>query len=139
MNRKGFTLMELLVVVLIIGILSAIAMPQYLKSVEKARASEAVTMLGAIGNAIDRYRMSNVDGSCTGISPDALDVVAPNAKNFTYTIPSVADTCKATAKRNNTANSYIINVEVNTTTGVKSFTCGDDPKKVCASLNLTNA
>lgn len=58
-NNKGFTLIELLVVVLIIGILAAIALPQYFKAVEKSRASEASTVLGAINHAQSIYNMSH--------------------------------------------------------------------------------
>ena len=44
-SKKGFTLMEVMVVVLIIGVLSAVAYPMYNKSVIKARAVEAINFL----------------------------------------------------------------------------------------------
>ena len=47
-NKKGFTLMELLIVVVIIGLLSSIAIPMYKKAVEKSRASEALTTMSAV-------------------------------------------------------------------------------------------
>ena len=57
--KKGFTLIELLVVVLIIGILSSIALPQYTNAVEKARTSEALSMIGSLKTGIDAYIMAN--------------------------------------------------------------------------------
>lgn len=55
MRNKGFTLVELLVVILIIGILSAIALPQYMKTVERARAAEAITILASLARAEQSY------------------------------------------------------------------------------------
>lgn len=53
--KKGFTLIELLVVVLIIGVLSAVALPQYQTAVERARATEALTLMNAISESAQRY------------------------------------------------------------------------------------
>ena len=57
--KKGFTLIELLVVVLIIGILSVVALPQYRKSVARARMAEVVTASKAIYDAQMVYKMAN--------------------------------------------------------------------------------
>ena len=57
--KKGFTLIELLAVVLIIGILTAVAMPQYRRSVERTRVAEAMQMLPAIFDARERVVTEN--------------------------------------------------------------------------------
>jgi len=56
---KGFTLIELLVVVFIIGILAAIALPQYQKAVERSRMAEAVQVLGDVATAQTVYYMQH--------------------------------------------------------------------------------
>lgn len=55
MRKNSFTLVELLIVIIIIGILATMAVPQYQKMVEKARISEAFTNLGAIRQALESY------------------------------------------------------------------------------------
>lgn len=59
MNKKAFTLIELLVVVLIIGILAAVALPQYQKAVEKSKAIEGLTILKSVYSAVNAYYLAN--------------------------------------------------------------------------------
>ena len=58
-NKKAFTLIELLVVILIIGILAAIALPQYQVAVEKSRFTQSIVIARAIRDAQDLYYLNN--------------------------------------------------------------------------------
>ena len=78
MNKKGFTLIEILVAVLIIGILAAIAVPQYQKAAIKSRYMQLIVFGRAIKNAEEIYYMEN--GKYTKYF-DVLDIRLPY-KNY---------------------------------------------------------
>ena len=55
-REKGFTLIELMIVVAILGILAAIAIPNFMRFQAKSKQSEAKTNLGAIGTTAEAWR-----------------------------------------------------------------------------------
>lgn len=70
-NKKGFTLMEILVVVTIIAILAAIAVPSYLYAVDKGRQDACATNIRILHTQVERYELT------TGTKvPEDKDLVA---------------------------------------------------------------
>jgi prepilin-type N-terminal cleavage/methylation domain-containing protein len=65
----GFTLVELMIVVIIVGILAAVAIPMYSGATEKARATECVAALGTIRSALRNYYAEHV----TYVNADFVD------------------------------------------------------------------
>lgn len=67
-KNKGFTLIELMITVAIIGILAAIAYPSYTRQVQKTRRADAKGALMGLSNAMERYFTENnrYTGAATG-------------------------------------------------------------------------
>ena len=74
MNRTGFTFVEVLLVLVIAGVMVAIAIPSYQNYIERARVGETVVEVGDIATKIKQHEMSK------GALPDALADVGYGAK-----------------------------------------------------------
>ena len=61
MNRKGFTLVEILIVVIILGILAAIVIPQFTEASNDARKSALESDLQTLRSQIELYKIQHLD------------------------------------------------------------------------------
>ena len=128
-KNNAFTLLEITIVIIVIGILASIALPRFLKTMELSRATEALAQLSAIRRAMDRcYLLSNTTyNSCANFTD--LDLENPNTvpnAHFTYGLGTPGATnFTITATRNSldggdTASTITI-TENGTKTGTGSF------------------
>lgn len=93
MNKKGFTLTEVLTAVLIVGVLASVALPKYMRSVERSRAVEAMSAIKAINDAIYAFfsdketcpaRFSQLVVTLPSSEGDNTDTIS--TKNFRFTL-----------------------------------------------------
>ena len=84
MNRRAFTMLELLIVVLIIGVLAAIGIPQLGKSIEKAKGGDAKLGLNQIYRAELEYGANRM-GFYTDSIGDLSEVILTK-RYWTFTI-----------------------------------------------------
>ncbi len=72
MTQAGFTLIEVMVVIVILGILSALVVPNVLHKAADARVAAAKSDLAAIGQALDMYKLDNSTYPSTDQGLEAL-------------------------------------------------------------------
>jgi type IV pilus assembly protein PilE len=102
-SNKGFTLIEIMVVVVIVGILASIAYPSYLDYVLRSHRVDAQAVLMEGAQALERcYTLGN---SYTGCDPDFRDLSAPDRYNLTTAINSQDFTLTATPQNAQTPDS----------------------------------
>ena len=86
-NKSGFTLLEIIIVIIIIGILASLALPKFFKTVEFSRSAEALTSLGTIRRAMDIcYQPTGSYASCDNFTKLTIpDPGASPGAHWSYT------------------------------------------------------
>ena len=126
-NKRGYTLMEIMVVVIVVGILASIALPRYSFTMERAKSAEGLEILGSVSQAQKVYQIEN--GNYTTNLAN-LDVTFDTIQYFNA--PSVFDpldpVANPIASIQRSSGLYTFSINENGT-----ITCSGDPT-ACSKL-----
>ena len=85
-NKSGFTLLEIIIVIIIVGVLASLALPRFFATVEFSKSTEALNALATLRQSMERCYLAS-GGTYVGCAVANLDVedpaLSPGAR-FTY-------------------------------------------------------
>lgn len=146
-NRRGFTLLELVIAIAIAGLLLAIALPSFQNSIRKSRRSDAVAALASLQQAQERWRTNNesyADNSqLTSAPPAGLGLTAGSAaghyavKIGTVTSTSYVILAAANASSSQSQDGTCVVLAVRMQTG--AITYGSSASSVEAGIDWSDA
>ena len=89
-NTSGFTLLEIIIVVIIIGVLASLALPRFFKTVEFSKGTEALSNLSTLRQSMQRCFLQTSD--FTKCTLNGLDIEDPSTqanRRFEYTLSTL--------------------------------------------------
>jgi len=129
MRKKnlGFTLIEVMIVVVIIGIVAAVALPSYQETVKQTKRTDATAALLQLSQGMERFYSANY--TYLGAAASAANTGAPEAATFGYTQSPFSGTA-----------SYNLTISAATATDftVSATPTGSQTGDACGTLTLTS-
>lgn len=111
-NQKGFTLIELMVVVIIIGVLAAIAIPRFIGAQHKARVSAAKADVSIIREGLGLYAIDYGDYPTAATYAALRDSLVDADGNAYVTLPAVGATIDNVTYAADTLDGYHFTAEI---------------------------
>ena len=93
-NKSGFTLLEIIIVIIIVGVLASLALPRFFSTVEFSKSTEALASLSVVRGAVERCYLGQA-GTYVNCLITNLDVEDPGSSpgaRFTYSMGSQSAT-----------------------------------------------